>query len=96
MTIRLGYGRFLSVARYRFRKGLPPDPKMSGPLTDDPDWSYPDGRPGIMNKGQSERYLRDQELATSMVKYMKKLNKMKEFKPNSQSIDGPDHQTRLP
>ena len=42
---------------------------MSGPLTDDPDWSYPDGRPGLMTKGQSLRYLRDQEFGETMVKF---------------------------
>lgn len=83
MTIRLGYGRFLSLSRFRKRKGLPPDPKVSGPLTDDPDWSYPDGRPGLMNKGQSLRYLRDQEMATSMVKFYAQMKEMKKFKLSS-------------
>lgn len=68
---KLGYGRFLSVSRYRQRKGLPASPCASGALTDEPDWSYPDGRPGQMNKGQTNRYLRDQTLAQSMVDFNK-------------------------
>lgn len=67
--IRLGAGKFLSVGRYRIRKGLPPAPSMSGPLTDEPDWSYPDGTPGLMTKGQTMRYMRDQEFGKTMVKF---------------------------
>lgn len=66
---KLGYGRFLSVSRYRMRKGLPPSPQASGLLTDEPDWSYPDGTPGCMNKGQTNRYQRDQEMGRTMIKY---------------------------
>lgn len=66
---KLGYGRYLSPARYRMRKGLPGARSASGPLTDDPDWSYPDGTPGFMNKGQTERYQRDQEMGQTILKY---------------------------
>lgn len=90
--IRLGYGRYLSVSRYRFRKGLAPDPKVSGPLTDDPDWSYIDGRPGQMNKAQSKRYLRDQEFGTQITKYMNELKQMKKFSPDSAASREPGQQ----
>lgn len=66
---KLGNGKFLSISRFRMKKGLPPAPSASGPLTDEPDWSYINGKPGLMNKGQSLRYLRDQDLAKSMLKY---------------------------
>lgn len=66
---KLGYGRFLSVARYRIRNGLPPAPSASGPITDEPDWSHPDGTPGTLNKGQTMRYERDQEMGKTILKY---------------------------
>lgn len=70
---KLGYGRFLSISRYRMRKGLPPAPTASGPLTDEPDWSYPDGTPGYMNKGQTLRYQRDQDMGKTIISYKKLL-----------------------
>lgn len=68
---KLGYGRFLSVSRYRTRKGLPPAPTASGKLTDEPDWCYIDGTPGQMTKGQTNRYLRDQEFGRTIIKFNK-------------------------
>lgn len=38
-----------------------------GPLLDGPDWCYADGSPGMMNKGQSERYVRDQDMGRYIV-----------------------------
>lgn len=68
---KLGYGRYLSVSRYRTRKGLPPAPSASSLLTDEPDWSYPDGRPGCLNKGQTKRYIKDQEMGQTIVEFSK-------------------------
>lgn len=68
---KLGYGRHLSVSRYRMRKGLPGPPTASGKLTDEPDWCYMDGTPGQMTKGQTRRYLRDQEFGRTIVKFNK-------------------------
>lgn len=68
---KLAYGRFLSVSRYRIRKGLPPAPSASGPLLDEPDWCYPDGTPGQLTKGRSLRYNRDQELGRTIVRFNK-------------------------
>lgn len=83
--MRLGYGRFLSVARYRMRKGLPPAPTAPGsPLTDEPDWHYIDGRPGQLNKGQSRRYLRDQEFAKTMVEFNKQFEAIEQMRKKSQ------------
>lgn len=68
---KLSYGKLLSVSRFRHRKGLPPQTMASNPLVDEPDWCYLDGTPGLMNKGQSLRYLRDQDMGRKMVDYMK-------------------------
>lgn len=81
---KLGYGQKLSVARYRHRKGLPPSITASGPLTDDPDWSYIDGRPGEMTKGQTQRYLRDQEMGRTMVKFYKQFQAVAEMRKAKQ------------
>ena len=75
---KLGYGRFLNISRYRIRKGLPGSPCASGPLTDDYDWSYIDGTPGTLTKGQSLRYIRDQEFGRTMVEFNERLNKIKD------------------
>lgn len=84
---KLAYGQFLSIGRFRARKGLPPSPCASGPLTDDPDWSYPNGEPGLMNKGQSLRYLRDQDLGRTMVKYNKQFDAIKENRKKMATIE---------
>lgn len=68
---RLGSSKYLSISRFRKSQGLAPAPSSTGILCDGTDWSYPDGTPGLMNKGQSERYLRDQDMAKEMVKYNK-------------------------
>lgn len=78
---KLGYGKYLSLGRYRMRKGLPPSPTAPGsPLTDEPDWHYPDGRPGQLNKAQSRRYLRDQEFAESMVEFNKQFEAIEKMR----------------
>lgn len=73
---KLGYGRFLSISRYRIRKGLPPPPSASGPLLDEPDWLYPDGTPGTLTKGRSKRYLKDQDMGKVMVGFNKKFKEI--------------------
>lgn len=80
---KLAHGRFLPISRYRTRKGLPPGPQASGPLTDEPDWSYIDGTPGPMNKGQSLRYLRDQELGKTIVHYNKQFEAIKKTRSST-------------
>lgn len=82
--IRLGSGKFLTLSRFRMRQKLPPSPSMSGPLTDGPDWSHPDGRPGLMNKGQTDRYLRDQEFGRTMVEFNKQFEAIKAKRQNKQ------------
>lgn len=77
---KLGHGRYLSISRYRMRKGLPGPPSASGPLTDDYDWSYTDGTPGQLNKNQSLRYLRDQEFGRTMVDFSQQLAKVRQAK----------------
>lgn len=90
-SIRLGYGRYLSPSRYRIRKGLPYGPLSDNPLTDGPDWSYSDGKPGLMNKAQSLRYLRDQEFGRTIVEYNKQFKAVEEMRKakliNSQPKD---------
>lgn len=85
-SLRLGYGRFISAARYRLRKGLPPMSSASGPLTDEPDWSHPDGRPGLMTKGQSLRYLRDQEFGKTMVRFGKQFKAIEEMRKAKEKL----------
>lgn len=75
---KLGLGKYLSISRFRKRQGLAPAPSASGVLCDGPDWSYPDGTPGFMNKGQSERYLRDQEMGKVILKYNKQFQAIEE------------------
>lgn len=81
---KLGYGRFLTISRYRMRKGLPGAPSASGMLTDEPDWCYPDGTPGQMNKGQTRRYLRDQELGRTIVKFNKQFEAIAQMREKKQ------------
>lgn len=84
---RLGLGKFLSVSRFRMRKGLPPAPSSSGPLTDEPDWSHLDGTPGIMTKGQSLRYLRDQDFGRTIVKFNEQFKAIAEARKKVTSGD---------
>ena len=79
---KLAYGKYLSVSRYRMRKGLPPAPNSSGPLLDEADWSYPDGTPGKLNKGQTDRYLRDQDMGRTMVEFSKQYKAIEEARKN--------------
>lgn len=81
---KLGYGRFLSVSRYRIRQGLSPSPCDSGPLTDDCDWSYIDGTPGQMTVGQTKRYTRDQDMGKTMVKFNKQFKAIEEMRKQKQ------------
>lgn len=77
---KLGHGKYISISRFRKLKGLPPSPSACGPLTDDPDWSYIDGRPGTMNIGQTKRYQRDQEFAESIVEFNKTFKAIAEMR----------------
>lgn len=77
---KLAYGRFLSISRYRLRKGLPAAPSAHGPLLDGPDWSYPDGTPGQMNVGQTKRYVRDQEFGEIMSDFGKQVKAIEEMR----------------
>uniref|UniRef100_A0A6G1SAW4 Large ribosomal subunit protein mL52 n=1 Tax=Aceria tosichella TaxID=561515 RepID=A0A6G1SAW4_9ACAR len=77
---KIGQERFLQISRYRKRKGLAPSPTATGPLTDDYDWSYPDGTPGQLNRGQSLRYVRDQDFGRTMVDFSTRLQKLREDK----------------
>jgi len=86
---KIAYGRYLSISRFRRRLGLPSAPNATGPLCDEPDWSYPDGTPGQMNKGQTNRYIRDQEFAETMVtfaKQFKEIEKMRQNRKNQAEI----------
>lgn len=91
-SIRLGHLKHLSVPRFRLRKGLP-TPTTTGPLIDGPDWSYPDGTPGMMNKGQSLRYLRDQEFGRTMVNFNKQFKAIVETRRKKQG-DEPKNVTK--
>ena len=67
-------------AKERMAKGLHPNPNAQGPLTDLPDWSYVDGRGfGNPSLGQKRRYLRDVELAKTVVKNVKMFKTAKEL-----------------
>ena len=46
-----------------FRKGLSRNPNAYGPLTDNRDFSYVDGRPVPIGVGQSERVLKHRKYA---------------------------------
>lgn len=81
---KIGYGRFLQISRYRKRKGLAPPVTASGPLTEDYDWSYPDGTPGQLNRGQSLRYVRDQEFGRTMVDFDTRLSALRNKKVDDQ------------
>lgn len=53
---------------------------LTGPVLDNPDWSYVDGRGmGPMNMGQRKRYLENQELGRMAVKYMQQIQQMKTY-----------------
>lgn len=87
---RVGQGRFIAIGRYRMRKGLCPDPKATGPLTDGPDWSYPDGTSGMMNKAQSQRYLRDQEFGRTMIKFNRQFKAIEEMRKANKQLPDKD------
>ena len=49
-------------------------------LNESPDWSYTDGRGyGPLTPGQKERYLRDQQMAETVVIKLKELKEAKQF-----------------
>jgi Mitoribosomal protein mL52 len=48
---------------YIFRRGFSRNPNAYGPLTDNRDFSYVDGRPVPIGVGQSERVLKHRKYA---------------------------------
>lgn len=84
---KLAYGRFLQLSRYRKRKGLAPPVTASGPLTEDYDWSFPDGTPGQLNRSQSLRYIRDQEFGRTMIDFHTRLEQVRDKVKLQQASD---------
>lgn len=62
----------------RIRRGLSRTGTEYGPLTDLPDWSFPDGSPGYMTSGQKIRAANQYELAQDAMTIASELTKLKE------------------
>jgi hypothetical protein len=78
--------RLITVKKWRQLKGLAPVRGAVGPITDGPDWSYTDGRGfGPLTVGQKKRHFRDQEMAKTVVKYMKQFKIAQQLVPNNES-----------
>ena len=76
--------REITVRKWRRLMGRPEFTSNSGPLVELPDWSYTDGRGyGPLTVGQKTRYLRDQEMAKTVVHYMKYMKSAKELVPEN-------------
>ncbi|ELT93178.1 hypothetical protein CAPTEDRAFT_201398 [Capitella teleta] len=56
--------------QWRMERGLPPKGNEYGPLTEIPDWSYADGRPTPIHKGELRRRERNKVLMTSVVEML--------------------------
>lgn len=53
----------LTLVVWFYSRGLPKNPNASGPLTDNKDFSFVDGRPTPLGKGQKRRIISNQLLA---------------------------------
>ena len=75
--------REISLRKWRRMNGRPEHTSNAGPLVELPDWSYTDGRGyGPLTVGQKKRYMRDQEMAKTIVNYMQYMGKAKELVPD--------------
>uniref|UniRef100_A0A493U395 Large ribosomal subunit protein mL52 n=1 Tax=Anas platyrhynchos platyrhynchos TaxID=8840 RepID=A0A493U395_ANAPP len=55
----------LRIGQWRVTRGLAPSQSGPGPLRDLPDWSFADGRPAPLWRGQQRRRREDEALAVS-------------------------------
>lgn len=69
MTLRVMGGE-----RWRIARGLPTHRNDYGPLTDRPDWSYADGTPGKLGKGQITRIKKNEEMAKRVLEQLTELD----------------------
>ncbi|XP_071885900.1 large ribosomal subunit protein mL52 isoform X1 [Anas platyrhynchos] len=53
----------LRIGQWRVTRGLAPSQSGPGPLRDLPDWSFADGRPALLWRGQQRRRREDEALA---------------------------------
>jgi len=59
---------------WRYSRGLPKNPNASGPLTDNKDFSFVDGRPTPLGKGQKRRIISNQLLAEKILQTVKEMD----------------------
>ncbi|XP_041375512.1 39S ribosomal protein L52, mitochondrial-like [Gigantopelta aegis] len=68
----------LAGGRWRVERGLPENNNRYGPLTDLPDYSFVDGRPTPIGRGQLRRKQTNLELAKRIQKLVGEVNFAKE------------------
>ncbi|XP_069113786.1 large ribosomal subunit protein mL52-like [Argopecten irradians] len=66
-------------SEWRVKQGKAMDGISYGPLTDLPDYTYLDGRPTPLSKGQLRRREMNKEMAKNVMKMMNELDFTKEF-----------------
>ncbi|RDD44097.1 39S ribosomal protein L52, mitochondrial [Trichoplax sp. H2] len=64
--------------KWRIRRNLPRSGNEYGPLTELPDWSYADGRPGPISKGQKKRDSKQQALSERVQRLLNEVDTAKE------------------
>ncbi|XP_009080800.1 PREDICTED: 39S ribosomal protein L52, mitochondrial, partial [Acanthisitta chloris] len=79
----------LRIGRWRESKGLSPDSSGPGPLRDLPDWSFVDGRPSPLWRGQLRRLKENEEMARRVLKLSKALDVAKAKKEATGEIQIP-------
>ncbi|XP_076352546.1 mitochondrial ribosomal protein L52 isoform X1 [Tachypleus tridentatus] len=60
--------------KWRERNEEAPNGNEFGPLTDNPDWSYADGRMGRLGKGQKRRLVEQEGYARKVVQLLKEVD----------------------
>ncbi|XP_054160277.1 39S ribosomal protein L52, mitochondrial-like [Oppia nitens] len=72
--------QYITVRKWRAMHNMS---QSTSPLNELPDWSYTDGRGfGPLTVGQKKRYLRDQELARSVINHWKDMQTAKQLLPD--------------
>ncbi|XP_013791202.1 39S ribosomal protein L52, mitochondrial-like [Limulus polyphemus] len=81
--------------KWRERNGKAPNGNEFGPLTDYPDWSYADGRAGLLGKGQKRRLVEQEGYARKVVQLLKEVDFAVEREANLKKDAEEQHQKLL-
>ena len=71
----------------RIEAGLPRTGNEYGPLTDKPDWSFPDGRFGYATSGQMRRRSEQHDIAKEIIETRQQLHNIKQQQQHDDAAD---------